>query len=85
METKKRPYYVVKSKTNISDIYAVVDNQFVGMLCTVYHQDIVFLWYLAVEEKLRNQGYGSLILKEVKQQFGVDLHREVRIIGEDKR
>ena len=70
-EDEQVPFNILslKSKTNISDIYAVVDNQFVGMLCTVYHQDIVFLWYLAVEEKLRNQGYGSQILNEVKLQF----------------
>ena len=70
-EDEQVPFSILKmkSKTNISDIFAVVDDQFVGMLCTVYHQDIVFLWYLAVEEALRNHGYGSQILKEVKMMY----------------
>lgn len=59
-----------QSKNDISDMYAIFDKDvFVGMLCTVYDADIVFLWYLAVEKSLQGQGYGSQILRDVANIF----------------
>ena len=66
------PFFMLqqKAKGNMSDIFAICDgNTFVGMLCTVYYQDIVFLWYLAIEKSLRGKGYGSQILHEVAEHF----------------
>lgn len=71
-EDEQVPFLILrnKAKTKISDLYAITDQEtFVGMLCTVYHVDIVFLWYLAVTPNMQGKGYGSQILQEVKKQF----------------
>ena len=45
-------------------MYAYYDGEvFVGLSYTFIHRNIAYLGYLAVEEGLRNRGYGSAILK----------------------
>ena len=45
-------------------MYAYYDGEvFVGLSYTFIHRNIAYLGYLAVEEDLRNRGYGSAILK----------------------
>ena len=71
-EDEQVPFFRLKeqAQTELSDIYAIFDkNEFIAMLCTVYYEDIIFLWYIAVEEKYQNQGYGSLILKEMQERY----------------
>lgn len=34
-----------------------------------YYKDIVFVFYLAIDEKLRGQGYGSKILNSIKSKY----------------
>ena len=66
------PYEILveQSKKDISDMYAIFEKDvFVGMLCTVYDVDIVFLWYLAIEKSLQGKGYGSQILHDVAAYF----------------
>lgn len=40
------------------------EDRFVGFTYTAYFKDIAWLFYFAVEEELRGEGYGSLILAE---------------------
>lgn len=71
-ENEQVPFVMLslKAKGKISDIFAILDeDKFIGMLCVVYHQDIVFLWYLAIIEEERNKGQGSSVLDWVKQTY----------------
>ena len=77
-EDEKVPYFILKqqAKKSISDIIGVYDdNEFIGFFILVYDKDIVFLWYLAIEDDKRNQGYGSQILQTIH-----DLYKNKRII-----
>jgi len=42
---------------------------FVGILVLVFHDDMVFLWYLAIDEKLQGKGYGTKVLSVVEQKY----------------
>lgn len=60
-------YLKRKAKQKCEDIFAVFDDEnFVGMTCLVYYENITFIFYLATDEKVRNQGYGTKILNEIK-------------------
>ena len=42
---------------------------FVGLVYFVEHKDLVYVFFLAIEEPYRNQGIGSRILSDVKARF----------------
>lgn len=44
-------------------------DEFVGFAYMVCHEDVVYLFYLAVEESKRGMGYGSLIIAGVKKKY----------------
>lgn len=48
-----------KGKADFFEIYD--DTNCIGMLYIVYYKDIVFVFYLAIDNKLRGRGYGTLI------------------------
>ncbi|MBR3841605.1 MAG: GNAT family N-acetyltransferase [Erysipelotrichales bacterium] len=63
-------YLRLKAESDISDIFGVYeDDNFIGLLVTLYYKDIVFLWYLAIEHDLRGKGHGSLILNEAAKKY----------------
>ena len=64
-------FYVVRqSTTPMADLFAICDDDaVVGMANTVYDQDVVFLFYLAIAPERQGQGYGSLALEETKRRF----------------
>lgn len=67
------PYFLLKAKAkkNLADFYIVCDGSlFAGMLYQVYHKDIVYLFYIAIEPSLRGRGYGSALLHLAKEQNG---------------
>ncbi len=71
-EDEQVPFFHLENQANtkISDIFGIYDgNNFIGLLVTVYYEDIIFLWYLAIEPSVQNKGYGSLILKEMQKQY----------------
>lgn len=66
------PFWILEecSKENNSDLYAIIDNdKFVGMCYIVNCVSAYYLMYLAVEPNLRNQNYGSRILKDLKEKY----------------
>lgn len=66
------PFFYLKYKAlkSAADFYGIYEeSQFIGLLYTVRHKDIVFLFYLAVSEGQRGNGYGSRVLEEVKRRF----------------
>jgi len=59
-----------KAKNKGSNLYTLYDGDlFVGLLVLVYHKDMVFLWYLAVDKKLQGKGYGTKVLNLVADRF----------------
>lgn len=51
-----------------SNLLTVYDGDlFVGILVLVFHKDMVFLWYLAIDDSLRGNGYGTKVLQVVEQ------------------
>lgn len=58
-----------KAKSAKADFFGVYDGKkFVGLLYCVYDQDIVYIFWFAVNDKVRGGGYGSKILKEFIRQ-----------------
>ena len=52
------------------DLYAYYDNdEFIGFASLTYYKDIVYIFFLAVSENKRNQGYGSKILNLIKEEY----------------
>lgn len=69
---ERAPMWLLKklAKKNESGFYGIYDEEkFVGLLYNVYYEDIVFIFYLAIDEKLRGQGYGSKIIQLIKHKY----------------
>ena len=59
-----------KAQLGNSNLYTLYDDDlFVGILVLVFHNDMVFLWYLAVDKNLQGKGYGTKILNLVEQKY----------------
>ena len=57
------------SRTDFGHLSVVLDGGTrVGMLYLLTHRDLVYVYYLAVDPKMRKQGYGSEILSIVKRE-----------------
>ena len=41
-------------------------NDFIGFVYLTYYKDIIYVVYFAISEEKRNKGYGSFILKDIK-------------------
>lgn len=58
------------SNEDNSDLYVILDNNiFIGMCFLVNCDNAYYLMYLAVEPNLRNKGYGSKILNDLKCKY----------------
>lgn len=50
--------------------YSIYDKEkFVGLIYNIYYKDIVFIFYLAIDEELRGQGYGRKVLEFIKKEY----------------
>lgn len=66
------PFWILEecSKEDNSMLYAIVDNDtFVGMCYLVNCGNAYYLMYIAVEQELRDKGYGSKILNDLKNKY----------------
>jgi len=63
--------YMTKKKT--SALYALQEGSlFVGLMAISQVRDVVCVMFLAIDERLRGQGYGSKVLAEVKKKYASD-------------
>lgn len=61
-----------ESKTQ-NVLYGFYDEEkFVGFSSVVLYKDICYIFFLAVQDEYRNQGYGSKILSELKEMYKKD-------------
>ena len=62
--------FFINNKRDENNIYAYYDNdEFIGFTQLTFYKDIVCIFFLAVSENKRNQGYGSKILDSVKNEY----------------
>ena len=58
------------SRTSTADLMQVYDDDLlVGFIHLVYFEDVVYLYYFAIEPDERGQGYGSKILQALRRRF----------------
>ena len=69
---ERAPFFLINrlAKTNRAKCFAINEQKpFVGMAYCVLYEDIVYVFYLAIEKDLRGQGYGSRILAAIRQMY----------------
>lgn len=69
---ERAPFFIINrlAKTERANCFAITDKDtFVGMAYCVLYEDIVYVFYLAIEENLRGQGYGSRVLVAIRQMY----------------
>ena len=63
-------YYQVFTNTEDSHILAYYnEGEFIGFIHYVTYLDVVYIAFFAVTDSKRNQGYGTSILREMKELF----------------
>ncbi len=63
-------YLSLKARTRRADFVAIYDeDEYIGLAYLIYYKKIVFLFFLAVEERYRGRGYGTRILARLKEAF----------------
>ena len=66
------PFWILlwKSKKEFVDFFAFYDNhQLVGFTFLIYNTDLTFVLYLAIDDKYRSKGYGSMALSKIKEYY----------------
>ncbi|MCR5184549.1 MAG: GNAT family N-acetyltransferase [Bacilli bacterium] len=62
-----RYFYQGLEKNKENELYAYYDDDvFIGFSYLTSYKDIIYIFFLAVKESLRNKGYGSKILTIIK-------------------
>ena len=63
-------HYFASFDNPINKLFAFYEEGvFVGFTSVVEYKDICYIFFLAVKEEFRNQGYGSRILSEIKKMY----------------
>lgn len=70
---EERPSYerlLELSKSPLTRFYAYYDqDQYIGLSYLVVEKDLVYLFFLAVNNQYRSMGYGSLIIRRIKNLY----------------
>lgn len=65
---ERLPYFPLFLNTcrSLADFYAYYDGDtFVGLAYLLQNEEVIYLFFLAVNPQIRSQGYGSAILKDI--------------------
>lgn len=53
-----------------TELYCLVESETVlGMIYLIYHKEMIFILYLAINTELRSKGYGSCLLKWCLEEY----------------
>jgi len=64
------PFLINETKRETIQFTAYYDgDDFVGLTYTLTYNDMTYLWYLAAATELRGKGYGSQILKQLREAY----------------
>ena len=69
---ERMPYFILKykSKKDNADFFKIYDDSiFVGLCYCVFYKDILYIFYLAVDESRRGKGYGSRVLQYIEEKY----------------
>lgn len=67
-ERPEADYYFSSFNNPINELYGFYDNDiFIGFSSISIYKDIAYIFFLAVKDEYRHQGYGSHILNELKK------------------
>lgn len=69
---ERMPYFILKykSKKGNADFFKIYDDSiFVGLCYCVFYKDILYIFYLAVDESRRGKGYGSRVLQYIEEKY----------------
>lgn len=84
--SEKKPFSMIRSmhKKGKSDVwYCENGGKFAGLVITINGPDKVLLDYLAVHGKCRGQGFGSEILRQMREQYrGKGVFLEIETVKE---
>ncbi len=75
---ERMPFFMLKrlaNKINHNCYAAFDENVFIGMIYTVTYKNIVYLYYLAIDDSIRGKGYGTKILAFLQR-----LHKNKTIV-----
>lgn len=71
-KNEQAPFWMLMRKTKRDgvDFYGIYDSEkWIALLYTITYKDITYIFYLAVSDTARGGGYGSEILKAVKEKY----------------
>ena len=71
-KNERCPYSILISriKKHKGEYLGIYDNDiFIGLIYNIIYQDIVYIYYFAIEEKYRGLGYGSEVLSLIKEKY----------------
>ncbi len=67
---EERPPFEMILEWNRDTFFAVYENdEFLGIAFLIIYKDLAYLFFFAVEEYLRQKGYGSLIIQDLKRHY----------------
>lgn len=69
---ERAPFFLMMMKTRhgrAEMLTAKINGKFVGFVYMVCHEDLAYLFYLAVADKLRGKGIGGKIIDAVKERY----------------
>jgi len=69
---ERPPFFMLKNRAQKSkgEMLSVYDeNEFIGFAYIVSRLDVAYLFYFAIEESKRGQGYGSAVLSELQKRY----------------
>lgn len=72
-KVERLPYLplILNTYRPLADCYAYYDgDSFVGLAYLLQNDDLLYLFFLAVNTKIRSRGYGSAILQDIKKVAG---------------
>lgn len=76
---------IMAKRKNVDFLAFYDDGIFCGLAYLIREGDLTLLFYLAVEEKLRSQGYGSKILKWIAQNTTGTIVLDAEMVDEKKQ
>lgn len=74
---------LAKAKENKGAFYGIYDDEkWVGMVYIITYQQLSYVFYLAIDEKYRGQGYGSALLHYLQKKLTYTLMLSIEEVDE---
>lgn len=62
---ERAPFRVLLKEKGIGQFFSVYDPDWVGMVHLCVYKDIVYIFYFAIVQNKRNQGYGKKVIQKI--------------------